>query len=65
MSSFDALQKRIAALPPGKAKEYSQMLNLLIDRGASDAWMFKFVQRLERAEFLTGRLHHTPATRLR
>ncbi len=65
MIDFARLQDRIARLPQAKATEYATQLHLLMGRSSTDPLMIRFVERLARAEFLTGSVRHGPATRQR
>lgn len=59
------LRVRCEALPEHKAREYLAELDRLSTREESDPAMKRFLWKLERAEYLTGRLHYTPGRRIR
>lgn len=65
MNRLHELRERCEALPEAKAREYLAELDRLSTRADSDADVRRFLTRLERAEYLTGRMHYTPAERLR
>lgn len=60
MNRLAELRERCEALPERKAREYLAELERLHTRNESDAEWKRFLWRLERAEYLTGRMHHTP-----
>lgn len=65
MNRLAELRERIEKLPPAKAAEYMRELDRLSTRADTDADVRRFVARLERAEYLTGRVHHSAPVRLR